>query len=49
MQLTDKIIGVILDEVPSDNGYIYFLSLEDLMWKQVKVFDFSIEDLKEEE
>ena len=46
--MTDKPIGIIIDEVPSDNRYIYFLSLEDLIWKQVKVFDFYIEDLEEE-
>jgi hypothetical protein len=47
-QLTDRTIDIIIDSMREDRC-IQFLSLEDLMWSQVKVFDFCIEDLEKDE
>ena len=45
--MTDRAIDIIIDNMQEDR-FVQFLSLEDLIWKQVKVFDFLIEDLEEE-
>ena len=46
--MTDRTIDIIIDNMQEDR-FVQFLSLEDLIWKQVKVFDFHIEDLEKNE